>query len=420
MLQRAAKKSLAENGVYKHYLKLVEAEGTDAVNTIVSVSELIRSEADDGDGSYKVSMDNFLSMLQNAGLNIDYAGLKSYHEADPRLQMEIQDFNEKEVVLAGGGSSEEDTLNMQPQGEVPPEKKVNDMAKSALAKRESIEEMDNLDSQTKYSEGDLVTINGISYVLEKSEDGDLWAISNNAEHEIEFEPGMEDYHQAVGEGYSEIMKTNEAGEEEFKPHTMYDKEGKSHYAKTEKQHLDMNDKGWTHDKPAVSEGYYEMPPMDPKYVERKGLEGPFGTRSGKVVYYDPKEGSYYDPDSDIYLTYNEFQAYDDSRPEDYTMDIKMPKNESLPPENVHEDKESCEDCIRATLKKEGGAAGLDAIEKACKDAGHEEDVVKVMAGMEDVKKHEEGDYILENIEETFDYWQGVESIAKLAGLRKPK
>jgi len=26
----------------------------------------------------------------------------------------------------------------------------------------------------------------------------------------------------------------------------------------------------------------------------------------------------------------------------------------------------------------------------------------------------------EAVEETFDYWQGVESIAKLAGLRKPK
>ena len=53
-----------------------------------------------------------------------------------------------------------------------------------------------------------------------------------------------------------------------------------------------------------------MPAMDPKYVERKGLEGPFTTLSGKVVYYDPKEGKYYDPDTDIYLSYDEFQQYD--------------------------------------------------------------------------------------------------------------
>jgi hypothetical protein len=60
----------------------------------------------------------------------------------------------------------------------------------------------------------------------------------------------------------------------------------------------------------LQEGYKVMPPMDPKYVARKGLEGPFTTLSGKVVYYDPKEGKYYDPDTDIYLSYDEFQNYD--------------------------------------------------------------------------------------------------------------
>ena len=60
----------------------------------------------------------------------------------------------------------------------------------------------------------------------------------------------------------------------------------------------------------LQEGYKIMPPMDPKYTERSGLEGPFTTLSGKVVYYDPKEGSYYDPDTDMYLSYDEFQQYD--------------------------------------------------------------------------------------------------------------
>ena len=63
----------------------------------------------------------------------------------------------------------------------------------------------------------------------------------------------------------------------------------------------------------VNEGYKIMPPMDPKYVERKGLEGPFTTLSGKVVYYDPKEGKYYDPDTDMYMSYDEYQAYDNDR-----------------------------------------------------------------------------------------------------------
>jgi hypothetical protein len=70
----------------------------------------------------------------------------------------------------------------------------------------------------------------------------------------------------------------------------------------------------------LTEGYYEMPSMDKeRYTDlsQEGLEGPFMTRSGKVIYYDPKEGKYYDRDSDMYLSYEEFQAYDKSKPDDY-------------------------------------------------------------------------------------------------------
>mgnify|MGYP003648627688 CR=1 FL=1 len=35
------------------------------------------------------------------------------------------------------------------------------------------------------TEGDMITQNGISYVVVKIEDGSLWGVSNNAEHEIE-------------------------------------------------------------------------------------------------------------------------------------------------------------------------------------------------------------------------------------------
>ena len=37
----------------------------------------------------------------------------------------------------------------------------------------------------KLKEGDLITEGGISYVVEKDEDGTLWGVSNNAEYEIE-------------------------------------------------------------------------------------------------------------------------------------------------------------------------------------------------------------------------------------------
>ena len=38
--------------------------------------------------------------------------------------------------------------------------------------------------------------------------------------------------------------------------------------------------------------------MRQKYGPRKGLEGPFNF-SGRVLYYDNKEGSYYDPATDF-------------------------------------------------------------------------------------------------------------------------
>ena len=45
-----------------------------------------------------------------------------------------------------------------------------------------------------------------------------------------------------------------------------------------------------------------------KYTERPGLEGPFHTKTGKVVYYDKQEGNYYDPDTDFYISHDDYQA----------------------------------------------------------------------------------------------------------------
>ena len=45
---------------------------------------------------------------------------------------------------------------------------------------------------------------------------------------------------------------------------------------------------------------YEMDQMRVKYGPRKGLEGPFNF-SGRVLYYDNKEGQYYDPTTDFYV-----------------------------------------------------------------------------------------------------------------------
>ena len=40
---------------------------------------------------------------------------------------------------------------------------------------------------------------------------------------------------------------------------------------------------------------------DKKFGPRKGLEGPFTFVNGRVLYYDVKEGQYYDPTCDWYV-----------------------------------------------------------------------------------------------------------------------
>jgi len=46
--------------------------------------------------------------------------------------------------------------------------------------------------------------------------------------------------------------------------------------------------------------------MRDAYGPREGLEGPFNF-GGVVLYYDVKEGAYYNPRSDFYLSYDEYQ-----------------------------------------------------------------------------------------------------------------
>ena len=59
----------------------------------------------------------------------------------------------------------------------------------------------------------------------------------------------------------------------------------------------------TNDEGITVEGYYVMPDIDKeRYTPMDGLEGPFQTKAGKPIYYDPKEGAYYDRDTDMYLT----------------------------------------------------------------------------------------------------------------------
>lgn len=66
-------------------------------------------------------------------------------------------------------------------------------------------------------------------------------------------------------------------------------------------------------KKITKESYKIMPNIDTeRYQQRSGLEGPFRAKNGKVVYYDPREGKYYDPDSDFYISHEEWESMNET------------------------------------------------------------------------------------------------------------
>lgn len=52
-------------------------------------------------------------------------------------------------------------------------------------------------------------------------------------------------------------------------------------------------------------GYCILGERDKQWKPRKGLEGPFFFATGRVLYYDAVEGSYYDPTTDFYVSQEE-------------------------------------------------------------------------------------------------------------------
>jgi hypothetical protein len=59
----------------------------------------------------------------------------------------------------------------------------------------------------------------------------------------------------------------------------------------------------------------QMDMMRRQYGARPGLEGPFNF-NGRVLYYDAKEGSYYDPRTDFYVEEDEMKLI-----RDHLMDV---------------------------------------------------------------------------------------------------
>jgi len=416
--------------VHKSLLEYIDvvAEETSPTSIILAVAELMRKEADASRETAKTSIFVFLDKLKNAGLSIDYTGLKSYFDADPRLSNVIQQFNDREIEFVGQGDEDEAPDTGAPVGEVPPEKKVNQMAKAALAKRESIgedkvfrtsgpgltgakqikelpkgvdkvrgkkgvymdqdyyyhviSEASTIEESPKAAMQDRARANAQLLGREASnittggpDDLDAKKVVSPAaqklaqqklaqKQKIEKKAGISSQKAATPANMTKQMANFEENVYGGSPLPMnaidkiqsimdngsamkidgvmvdtftasvimdiYNKVNEKNQDKMRSMPVEkLASSAYmlaNRFKKDVDEGYYEMPPMDrEKYQERAGLEGPFQTRSGKVVYYDPKEGSYYDPDTDIYLSYSEFMSLDKSKPDDFKMNVKMPK-----------------------------------------------------------------------------------------------
>jgi len=62
-------------------------------------------------------------------------------------------------------------------------------------------------------------------------------------------------------------------------------------------------------------GHRTLPALDEdRYPPRPGLEGPIRQLSGHVLYYDSREGKYYDPSRDMYVSDEELAIMQNPRP----------------------------------------------------------------------------------------------------------
>ena len=169
---------------------------------LIATAMLAKEKAAKQDKS-SIPMQAFLNMLKNSETPYSYDSLVSAYETNPNLKNIIQQFNKDEIVFSNTKTDNQST-SIVPVGDVPPEKKVNQMAKAALAKRESVDEV-GLDEANPAKMSDEVLKSRLDQ-LQKSLDtrGDSPAI----QHEIKRLNKEIKKRESVDEG---VMEDNEYG-----------------------------------------------------------------------------------------------------------------------------------------------------------------------------------------------------------------
>lgn len=80
-----------------------------------------------------------------------------------------------------------------------------------------------------------------------------------------------------------------------------------------------------HDKIMAKYAKASAPIDRSKFPMIRGLEGPFRFKSGRILYYDPKAGAYYDKGKDMYLDRNELpESLDEDKRSDSEFSMQFP------------------------------------------------------------------------------------------------
>ena len=113
--------------------KMILSELVDSKQKIIAVLKAMQhGQAEQNE--YKMPIYDVLFQLQNSGIPMDYDNFTNIYNSVPELQNIITQFNQEEVVFAGG----EESVDSAPVGDVPADEKVDQMAMRAAKARESI------------------------------------------------------------------------------------------------------------------------------------------------------------------------------------------------------------------------------------------------------------------------------------------
>lgn len=122
---------------------------TGVVDAVIGAATIAQQKASAMGKQGKLSMNGFLQMLDNAGVNLDYESFKSVFDANPQLKNVIAKFD-KDSVTFTSDADEEQAGYEEPQTDMPDDERVAKMARRATKAREGVEQVQEKVGKLRY------------------------------------------------------------------------------------------------------------------------------------------------------------------------------------------------------------------------------------------------------------------------------